>query len=344
MAKALGQRRLGTVLEAVILEMLDEARQAYPRIQEPEDSEGLHDFRVALRRLRSTIKEFGDQPGFAIDKALLRQLTALARATNDARDGEVMLAWLDSVAKTTGAPERGAIGWWRERLAAQVEQEYASIDASVAGFPLLDTRLREAAGKAALKDKGKDKDSKKKDKNKDKKKGSNKAGKEPRFGDASAQVLARLGEGWLEELAAVKGREEEETLHRPRITGKRLRYLLRPWREQGEVFAELEEELKTFQDAFGDLHDDLVRGDVLTTAALLHTEEETLDRLEAALEQASPRATAPRHLRGFMLLHAHHEAQTEQNLKRVQALCRKPRLERLEARINEAVTLMKAPQ
>lgn len=338
MAKALGQRRLGAVLEAVILEMLDEARQAYPRIQDLEDSEGLHDFRVALRRLRSTIKEFGDQPGFAIDKSLLRQLTALARATNDARDGEVMLAWLDSVAESTGAPERGAIGWWRERLAAQVEQEYASIDASVAGFPLLDTRLREAAGKVAGKDKGKD------SKKKDKKKGSSKAVKQPRFGDASAQVLTQLGDRWLEELAAVKGREEEETLHRPRITGKRLRYLLRPWREQGEVFAELEEELKTFQDAFGDLHDDLVRGDVLTTAALLHTEEETLDRLEAALEQASPRATAPRHLRGFMLLHAHHEAQTEQNLKRVQALCRKPRLERLEARIQEAVARMKAPQ
>ncbi|MBY5925703.1 MULTISPECIES: CHAD domain-containing protein [unclassified Halomonas] len=336
MAKALGRRRVNAAMASIISALLDEARQAYPRIRQPHEPEGLHDFRVALRRLRSLLKDFRSQPGVAVDKELYRQLTALARATNDARDSEVMLAWLDEQVATSGAAERGALGWWRERLAPQVDREYARLDAPIASFPMLDAKLREAANRArgkraALGSSAKRKSTRKQD-----------VREAPRFGVASAEVLERLRDQWLAELAQVRVGAEEEALHRPRITGKRLRYLLKPWREQGSAFVELEEEMKRFQDAFGDLHDDLVRADALTAAALRHAEDETLERLASAVTDAPLRASAPRHLRGFMLLHGRQQEQTEVHLTRVMTLCRKPQLERLATKLEEAAQQMRA--
>ncbi|HEY9420766.1 MAG TPA: CHAD domain-containing protein, partial [Thermoanaerobaculia bacterium] len=40
------------------LSFLDQARAARPRLADPSDSEALHDFRVALRRLRSCLRAY----------------------------------------------------------------------------------------------------------------------------------------------------------------------------------------------------------------------------------------------------------------------------------------------
>ncbi len=277
MGKPLHRKRLNRVVGRQGLVLLAEAREAWPRIEDPEDGEGLHDFRVALRRLRSWLKAYRGYPGVAIPKPQRRHLRDLARATNEARDGEVMLAWLEAERPALGNAERGAIDWWAERLGARVEADYAEARRTLeAGFPTLERKLGETL--AALAEKG--------------------GG--PRFGEATARELAALQGMLAEEVAAIGSPEAREALHRPRITGKRIRYLLRPWKGEGAVFKEAEKAMKAFQDAFGVLHDDLVREPALAAAAAAHADEEARARLASAAEGEETRAAAPRHLRGFM--------------------------------------------
>src|SRR5207245_9246969 len=50
------------------LTLLDEARAACGRLDAPDDSEALHDFRVALRRLRTLLRSFRPELGRAVAK------------------------------------------------------------------------------------------------------------------------------------------------------------------------------------------------------------------------------------------------------------------------------------
>ncbi|MDN3558257.1 CHAD domain-containing protein [Halomonas maura] len=278
MAKALHRQALGTVVARVAEELLDEARVALPRIPDPADPEGLHDFRVALRRLRSWLKAYRGYPGIKIPKPLRRQLRDLAKATNAARDGEVMLAWLDSQRDALPADQRGAVSWWQRRLEAEVEAAYASANRTLADdFPPLETRLRRAL--------------------------SSLAGRKTQgltFGEASARELARLQARLVREVGAIGSAEDREALHRPRITGKRIRYLLRPWKAVSPACKDAEKAMKAFQDVYGVLHDDLVREPALCEVAAAHAGEESVDRLWRAARGEPTRATAPRHLRGFL--------------------------------------------
>ncbi|RAH37503.1 CHAD domain-containing protein [Halomonas sp. SL1] len=285
MSKPLHRKRLNRVVGRQGLVLLAQARSAWPRIEDPEDSEGLHDFRVALRRLRSWLKAYRGYPGVAIPKTQRRRLRDLARATNEARDGEVMLAWLEAERPSLGNAERGAVDWWSERLRARVEADYAEARCVLeAGFPGLDRELGETLAALAKKGGG------------------------PRFGEATARELAALRETLTAEIAAIDSPESQEALHRPRITGKRIRYLLKPWKWEAPIFDEAEKAMKAFQDAFGVLHDDLVREPALTAAAAAHAEEEAREKLVLAAEGEEARAAAPRHLRGFMgLARAHRE-------------------------------------
>ncbi|MFM9271384.1 CHAD domain-containing protein [Halomonas elongata] len=279
MAKPLQQRRLGRVVGEVGLGLLEDARRARPRIMDPADAEGLHDFRVALRRLRAWLQAYRGQPGIDFPRPLRRDLRDLARATNRARDGEVMLAWLVQVLPGLPAAERGAGEWWRQRLEHEVAEAYTAADLAIeTHFSELEARLRKRLDKLRT----------------------SKKAHAPNFGEASAQALSRLSERLVAEVEAVGSVDEAESLHRPRITGKRIRYLLRPWRKASPHCRRAERAMKDFQDAFGVLHDDLVREAAIRAMALDQASEELDARLAEAARGAAPRASAPRHLRGFM--------------------------------------------
>ncbi|MDT8895754.1 CHAD domain-containing protein [Halomonas sp. I1] len=279
MGQPLQQRRLSRVVGEVGLDLLNDARKARPRIADPEDAEGLHDFRVALRRLRAWIQAYRDQPGISFPKPLRRELRDLARATNRARDGEVMLAWLEQTLPGLPLAERGAGEWWRQRLEHEVSEAYETASLAIdAHFPGLDARLQRRLDDLKTRKKG----------------------RMPSFGEASAEALLALRKRLVAEVEAVGSVDEAESLHRPRITGKRIRYLLRPWRKVSPRCRRAERAMKDFQDAFGVLHDDLVRGAAIRAMALDQASEELDARLAEAARGAAPRASAPRHLRGFM--------------------------------------------
>src|ERR1700688_3395685 len=78
----------------VALSVLDAARAARDRLSGTDDTEALHDFRVALRRLRSGLRAFPPLFGDAVGVKLRRRVRELATATGEARDAEVQLAWI----------------------------------------------------------------------------------------------------------------------------------------------------------------------------------------------------------------------------------------------------------
>jgi CHAD domain-containing protein len=62
---------------------------------EKDEADALHDLRVALRRLRSWLRAFRPELSDTVKGRTRRRLRALASATGEARDAEVMLAFIE---------------------------------------------------------------------------------------------------------------------------------------------------------------------------------------------------------------------------------------------------------
>lgn len=78
----------------VALGLLEDLAAERRRLTEARESETLHDFRVALRRLRSWLRAFGPALEGSVPDACARRLGRMARESNAGRDAEVFLGWL----------------------------------------------------------------------------------------------------------------------------------------------------------------------------------------------------------------------------------------------------------
>ncbi|HET8722722.1 MAG TPA: CHAD domain-containing protein [Anaeromyxobacteraceae bacterium] len=215
---------------AVALALLAEAREQGARVGVPGDVEALHDFRVAVRRLRSTLRAFRDPLSPAVREKDLRRLRRVARATGEARDAEVLLAWLAAAAGDLPAAHRPAADWLSRRLAPRAEaSDLAGAVSRLEGAgEVLARRLRRDAPTTAG--------------------GSFGLGIAGRIRDHAAAVS-----GWL---ARVETLADAPVAHRARIAGKRLRYLLEPLRDTpGVESREAVRSLKRLQDLLGELND-----------------------------------------------------------------------------------------
>ena len=96
---------------------MEEARAASVRLKDPEDGEALHDFRVALRRLRSWLGSFRPQLDDTLRGRYRRQLREVVAQTGEARDLEVMRALVQEEAKGLPPRHRRAAEWLLERVA-----------------------------------------------------------------------------------------------------------------------------------------------------------------------------------------------------------------------------------
>src|ERR1700739_69868 len=81
-------------VRVVALTLLRDAATTRARLIDPGDTEALHDFRVAVRRLRSWLRAYRPYLGDSVRDKNRRRLRAVARATSLARDTEVHLQWL----------------------------------------------------------------------------------------------------------------------------------------------------------------------------------------------------------------------------------------------------------
>jgi CHAD domain-containing protein len=260
---------------AVALALLADGAVAADRFAAAADEEALHDFRVALRRLRSTLRACRPWLGESVGGRQEKKMKKLARATNAARDAEVQLAWL--------ASKRDALSSRRHRvgldlLVRRLEARRSGPDVRrlVARYRRTARRLRRRLAKDG------------------RRAGAANAAPATGFGGVLATLIRDHLEELKERLAAVRGAWDQPGVHAARIAGKRLRYLLEPLRgNQHANAAEAVKHLKRLQDVLGDLHDRHVLAGELREA-LVDTAAEDARRLFAAVSEAGPRGAALR--------------------------------------------------
>jgi len=253
-ASDLLQRPAEEAARRVALGWLADARAASARLvhggqgEDGGDVEALHDFRVAIRRLRSTLRAWRPELAGSVSGKRRRALRGLQQATGEGRDAEVALAWLAQQRDALAPEERAGL----EHLAAELERQHRAAMKHArqdvrSRFEKLDGRLTARLAVMRLDERLAP------------------PADMPRFGAALAS-RARDAVGVLgRRLAAVGSVEDRAAGHAARIAGKRLRYLLEPLRHEPSVAA-IVERCKSLQDLLGDLNDSHVLADELDKA------------------------------------------------------------------------------
>jgi CHAD domain-containing protein len=250
--------------------LLDAAREALARLDDPRDAEALHDARVALRRLRSWVRAFALEVD--LPRPLARRLRRLARATGDARDLEAAVERLEALADASRGRGRAPLvalarelsrrrNLGREPLRREVARRWAVLDEDLA------RALVDAPGAIA-----------------------------PRFSSALAAQLAAASAPFA---ATAPAASDWPALHRLRIAAKRLRYLLEPMREALPDARRMLQEIKALQEHLGAVNDAVVLEELLAQHAAAVARGAVADRrrLQAAARTIARCAVAAERVR-----------------------------------------------
>jgi CHAD domain-containing protein len=241
----------------VALALLDAAIVARARLDDPSDPEALHDFRVALRRLRSWIRAFRRELRGSVRPKYRRRLRAVSRAAGAARDAEVHVAWLRDAEESLGARERIGGEWLLRRAVDQQRHAGAAFNATAAAMflPTANALAKELAVytvRVDLRDLS------------------------PRrtFAEAAAPLILADATALGERLSAVQSSQDQALAHAARIAGKRLRYLLEPIATGVDGAAALVKRLRHLQDTIGEMHDvHVMAADVIQAAETAGAEQ-----------------------------------------------------------------------
>jgi CHAD domain-containing protein/CYTH domain-containing protein len=241
------------VVRLVALGHLADATAARDRLADKKDDEALHDFRVALRRLRSWERAFRPWIKDDVSKKLRRQLRNLARDTGASRDLEVHIAWLTEQRRSLRRPQRVGLAWLMNTLQSRKSEADAVLENDVQGrFSKLNNRLERALSSyretVRLRADGR-------------------VAPPPAFADALAPRVRDAAQSLREHLERVQTIADDIDAHEARISAKRLRYLLEPVAKAVPGATEIIERLKSLQDVLGDLHDAQVFGEEIADLA-----------------------------------------------------------------------------
>ncbi len=220
------------------LRFLADAAEGRRRLDDPADEEALHDFRVGLRRLRSTLRTYRPWLRESVRGRDRRRVASLAHATGESRDLEVQLGWLQTRHTRQWARERASAEWLAGRLRERKRHADGDLAAAAAGrfekeARRLSRRLARYDGRIdpALPAGG------------------------PRLRDVMWEVADALVAEMRARLAEVQSIADQEPAHGARIAGKRLRYLLEPF-AGGIVDGKVSiGRLKELQELLGEMHD-----------------------------------------------------------------------------------------
>jgi CHAD domain-containing protein len=230
----------------IALGFLEDAERASDRLSRRTEERSLHQFRVAIRRLRSWLRAFKDDFDDVLDKQDRRKLRDIAAATNLGRDTHVQLEWLRGAAKGVSFRRKRAASWLKEYL--ELRQRYDDpMDAELLDeFRRVRAHLERAldglkvpAGKRAAM---------------------------PTLGVAlAAQLVPHVDDLWSA-LDKIRSVNDEKPAHEARIEAKRLRYLMEPAAPFAKKGRELLEQVRSLQDELGALHDAHLLGHELRAA------------------------------------------------------------------------------
>jgi CHAD domain-containing protein len=220
------------------LSYLDQSDRAERRLANPSDREALHDFRVGLRRLRSTLSAYRVQLTDSVTPPMRRRIRDLARATSAGRDTEVQLEWLSKQTERLGAEDIPGFYWMAGRLEDRKEEMLDDVTARVGRkYQKTAAKLRRTLGVLHI---------------------------ELVTGQGQAPATFREATGALtrqhvarlrQDLGSIRGSADAEQAHRTRISLKRLRYLLEPIARRNRRAAALVRLFREGQDMLGEHHD-----------------------------------------------------------------------------------------
>jgi len=285
-ARVVGRERLRRVLQAV------------PSSEEPLGEDALHDFRVALRRLRTWLRAFDRELGDTVGRGAPRRLRRLSRRTGQARDLEVQVLWLAHPTVRLGPLAAGAATALSERLQAEQAAALARALESIAeelprAGRKLDRQLRRYEVRIEV----------------------NPAHDDP----AMSMVIGRLlREGAVrvrQTLSQVVSPDQAAEAHQARLAVKHLRYLLESPGTACRGGPGAAKRLATLQDALGVLHDrhlllDRVAREVLERGVMPARSRPP----EPMTPEGSPR---PPTRRAYAALHSALERATASEFRRV---------------------------
>jgi len=196
--------------------------------------DALHDFRVAVRRLRSWTRAFHASLQGSLSRKQRRRLREIFRDTGVARDASVHLAWMRDQHERLNARQRIGHHWLNARLKADQKSGWIAALSAARRFDALSRGLARRLNEycSVVDDE-----------------------ELVRVGVVIARRIRDESDDLQAALAAIDAVDAEVPIHRARIAAKRLRYLT----EQVAQFVEggdtLVEALEQLQDTLGDLHD-----------------------------------------------------------------------------------------
>ncbi|MBK8058636.1 MAG: CHAD domain-containing protein [Gemmatimonadetes bacterium] len=289
----------------VALALLADAAAHRERLTQPGDPEALHDFRVAVRRLRSWLRAHGGTLARSAPKRAQKWLRRLAGATNHSRDAEVFLGWLAAEKGALTDRQRVGAAWLLKRLGAQKSAADAEVVVEVArdferARELLEERLLHFELRMHVHD----------------------GARVTTFAAAMATLVRSHAASLRRRLESVRTVHDVEGAHRARIAGKRLRYLLEPIVPHVPGGSAVLGHLKRLQDALGDFHDahawQLVVADAVERAAREEGKQLAAEAtLTAAATPRRSRARSPRP--GMLAIIAHIQERAATMFEQVQA-------------------------
>ena len=228
----------------VALAHLKDAAGAFHRLtttSRDEEPEALHDFRVALRRLRSCLRAYRPELRTSVSKRSYARLRRLARSTRKSRDLEVHLAWVRG-GKTEPAEHEGVAHALAGRLDSAEHRMRKRLDRR---FGRAHRRLERQLGRLVI-DRPLDE-----------------SAPEHTMAAVTGRLVLDRSNTLRAALADIRSIGDREAIHQARIAAKRLRYLIEPFESAVAGAPGLLGRLTAFQDTFGDLHDVQVFGDEL---------------------------------------------------------------------------------
>lgn len=232
----------------IALAFLDQAASARRHLKDGEP-EGLHDFRVGIRRIRTILRAFRGELRDGVTGRSRRVLKRLARATGESRDLEVHADWVSSHADSVTVRQRAGIEWMLRRVARDRKQADRYLDRVLrSAFPGLRRRLRRELRSYRL---------------------TVRLDRAPAGHSAARAIGCQLQQiaGDLESrLSAIHSISQGRVAHAARIRVKRLRYILEPLHGRMEIITHLGSSLRDLQDTLGGLQDAEVYGEQLADA------------------------------------------------------------------------------
>jgi CHAD domain-containing protein/CYTH domain-containing protein len=244
----------------IALECLDQAASARRHLKDG-DPEGLHDFRVGIRRIRTVLRAYRRELCDSVTTRSRRRLRRLARATGKSRDLEVHAAWVSSHADSVTSRQRPGIDWMLRRVARARKKADRRLEKILrSNFPGVRQRLKRELRSYRL---------------------TVRLDRAPAGRSAARTIGCQVQQiaGDLESrLSAIHSVSQGDVTHEARIRVKRLRYILEPLHGRMEIAAHLGDSLRELQDTLGDLQDAEIYGRQLADARR-KARQEQIERL-----------------------------------------------------------------